>query len=305
MRKKIIVLIAIIIMVIVGAIIGAKKIKESKIEYKIEEINELSYFKYNQDGKIGIIDRSGNVVIEAKYTDIIIPNPEKDIFICNNDTEKNVVLNSKGEELFSEYENVEPIKLKNIASTLCYEKSVLKYKKDGKLGLINFEGREITKNKYDSIENLQSTEGKFLISENNKYGVINLKGVNLVDTKYDKIETDEYYEDKNKYVYSGFIVSNTTEDGYKYGYIDYKGKELLEVKYNEIIRVDGLKDINLIVSENGKYGLYKGSKEVVEPQYESIVYNEIGMLVIQKNKKYGAIDLNGNIRRRMKTRNNE
>jgi len=40
------------------------------------------------------------------------------------------------EKLFSKYEMVEPIKLKNVAGTLNYEKSVLKYKQDDKYGLI-------------------------------------------------------------------------------------------------------------------------------------------------------------------------
>lgn len=294
MNKKIIVPIVIII-IIIGVIFLGNKIKQTKIQYEILQVNEYNYFKYNEDGKFGIIDRSGDIIIEAKYKNIIIPNPEKDIFICDNGTEKNIVLNLNGEEIFSEYENIEPIKLKNIASILCYEKDMLIYEKDGQYGLIDFEGKEITKNKYDSIENLQSTEGKFLVSIENKYGVINSNGVVLIDIKYDKILTDGYYTNKDNYIYSGFIISNTTEDGYKYGYVDYRGNEILEAKYNEILRVADTEEIILIVSENGKYGIYKGKKELVQPQYESIIYDDNGNLIIQKNKKYGVMNLKGNI----------
>ena len=77
---------------------------------------------------------------------------------------------SKNETIFDEYTKVEPIKLKNIASILCYEKTALKYEQDGKYGLISFEGKQITKNLYDSIDNLQATEGKMLVKKENKFG---------------------------------------------------------------------------------------------------------------------------------------
>ena len=91
-------------------------------------------------------------------------------------------------------------------------------------------------------------------------------------------------------------MSNTTEDGYKYGYIDYKGKEILDVKYNDIERIQHLEDIYLIISNNGKYGLYKESKEIIPHEYQSIIYDEIGLLILQKNKNYGMADLEGNIK---------
>ena len=56
------------------------------------------------------------------------------------------IRNSQKEEKFTEFEKVEPIKLKNVASILCYEKSVLKYEKDGLYGLIDFNEKKITKN---------------------------------------------------------------------------------------------------------------------------------------------------------------
>ena len=159
--KKVFITIAVVIIIVLAVFFLRNKISTPKFNYEITNIEKYNYVKYLKNEKFGIIDREGNVVIEAKYSNIIIPNPEKDIFICYND-EKSVVLNSKNVTLFDEYTKVEPIKLKNIASILCYEKSVLKYEKDGKYGIISFDGKQITKNLYDSIENLQSTEGKML-----------------------------------------------------------------------------------------------------------------------------------------------
>jgi len=294
--KKIITFV-IIILVIIAVLFGIKKINNSKIDYDIVKVNSFDFFAYYENNQYGILDRSGNTIIPANYKKVLIPNPEKDIFVCYDENENTKIFNSQGNELFADYDKVEPIKLKNVASILCYEKSVLKYEQDGKYGLIDFEGKKITKNIYNSIENLQSTEGKLLVSKDDKYGVINIKGTTLVEAYYDSIKTDGYYITENEeFIKSGFIVSKTTDDGYKYGYIDYKGKKILDVKYNDITRVQDLEDVYLIVSENGKYGLYKENKQIVSHEYQSIIYDESGLILLQKNKNYGMVDLKGKIK---------
>ena len=107
----------------------------------------------------------GKEIIAANYKNIVLPNPEKDLFVCYNENDDAEILNAKGEKIFTEYEEVKPINLKNVASTLSYEKSILSYKKDGLYGIIDFDGKVLTKNLYDSIENLQPTEGKMLVSK--------------------------------------------------------------------------------------------------------------------------------------------
>lgn len=297
MKKKVIlVLIIAIVLVIVGTIIYKNK-QKSKYNYELAKVTEYNYFIYKENGAYGVIDKKGNVVLNAKYENIIIPNPEKDIFICYNG-ENSEVRNSNQDELFTGYELLEPIKLKNIATATPYEKNTLVYKKDGKFGLIDYNGKVITKNIYDSIENLQPTEGKFIVSRNGKFGVIDLKGNLLVNTDYSNIISDGYYTKEEGYKKSGFIVSTKTNDGIKYGYISYNAKEILSTKYNEINRIlkEDNKNIYLIASENGKYGFYKNTKQVMENNYQEITYDDnTGVLIIQKNKKYGVASIEGKI----------
>ena len=295
MKKKSVVLLLLISTIIIIALFIKSNVQKGKIEYSIADVDIYKYIKYKDENNYGVIDRDGNIIIEATYQNIEIPNPSKDIFICYKDKEQSEVLNSKNETLFKEYDKIEPIKLKNIASTLCFEKSVLKYKKNNAYGLIDFEGKQLTKNEYDSIENLQSIEGKFLVSKNNKFGVINLNGAILVKPEYDQITTDEYYSEKSKYIEAGFIVSNKTNDGYRYGYINYEGKKYLNTEYNEIVRTKN-EDVYLIASKDGKYGFYTENKKLINPEYQSIVYTENGALIIEKNKQYGIANLKGEIK---------
>lgn len=254
MKKKIILTIILLIAICTIALLIIKNKNKAKYNYEIEKVTEYNYFIYKENGNYGVIDKTGNILVNAKYTNVIIPNPSKDVFICYSD-EKVEALNANNSFIFNGYDSVEPIKLKDFSNYIEYEKSVLIYKKDNTYGLIDYNGKIILQNTYSSIENLQPTVGKFLVVKNNKYGVIDLKGNIIVDAEYDNIVSDGYYTKKDEYKKSGFVVSKKTNDGMKYGYISFSGKEILATEYNEINRLnkEDDKNIYLIVSENGKF----------------------------------------------------
>ena len=299
MKKKKIIILTIVLIIIVG-IIGyfiIKKTQQENKEYEIETVAEYKYFVLKENNQYGVINAQGNKIIETKYEDIKIPNPEKAIFICY-ENKKTKVLNEKGEEIFTEYEKIEPLRLKNVSSNLMYEKSVLKYSENGKYGIIDFNGKKITKAVYEEIDTLQFKEGELLVKQEGKYGVINIKGTTLVKTNYDKIETDKFYEEENGYKNAGYIVSQTTDEGYRYGYVNLEGKEIIETKYNDLSRITDIDsdDIYIICAENGKYGVFKNDKQIINNEYQSLVYNETNnSLIALKGKKYGVISTTGNI----------
>ena len=207
MKKKNIIIITILLIVII-AMAGyfvAQKIQQDNRKYEIETISEYKYFVLKENDKYGVIDAKGNKIIEAKYENVKIPNPQKEVFICyeNNATK---VINEKGEEIYTEYENMEPLRLKNILSDLMYEKTTLKYSQNGKYGILDINGKKITNAIYDEIDTLQTKEGELLVKKDGKYGVINIKGATLVKPQYDKIEADKFYEEESGYKKSGYIL---------------------------------------------------------------------------------------------------
>ena len=301
MKKKYIVILVIILLIILG-IVGwfvYQQIKENGRQYEIEKlsIDNYQYFILRQDGNYGVINKNGDIVINPEYTNIVIPNPEKEVFICYTG-EETKILNQNQEQIYAQYSHIQPIKLKNIASDLMYEKNVLTYEQDGKIGLINLEGEIIAKPIYESIEGLPYKEGELLVKIDGKYGVINNKGNELVKAEYDQISPDNYTTEENGYKDAGYIVSNTTENGYRYGYVDVKGNMILQTEYNEISRIIDIKgnDIYLIAAQNGQYGMYKNEKQVIKNEYQSISYNsENGTVTLEKTKKFGVATIEGNI----------
>ena len=298
MKKRyivIIILIAIVILSIIGYFVTQNIIKEGR-KYEIAEIKEYNYFVLKQGDNYGVIDNKGNIVINAKYENVKIPNPEKAIFVCYEEG-KTKILNNNQEEIYPDFENIEPLRLKNVTSDLMYEKSVLKYEKNGKYGLISLDGRKITNAIYDEIDTLPYKEGELIVKQEEKYGIINIKGNNLVKIEYENISADGYYTETDEYKYAGYIVSLKTDEGYRYGYVNINGKEILKPEYNEITRITQILDDEnayLITAKNGKYGIYKNEEKIIENEFQSIRYDKTNnIVVVEKSKKYGVCSLDG------------
>ena len=298
-KWKIAILVLVLIMAMILGVMFYFSITDKS--YEVEEVGEHQYFKLYEQEEYGIIDKGGNIIIEPQYDKIEIPNPSKAIFVCyshdSSGEEKTTVVNDKKEVLFSQYEKVTAFAFKDASvDEVPFEKSVLRYQKDGKYGIIDFEGKEITKPIYDSIESLSYKEGCFLVQQNGKYGVVNIKGKEMVPIEYDTITADGYYEEENKYKEAGFIVANKTEEGYRYGYITHTGELLLEAKYNEIDRVTEIKgeDVYLLAFENGQATIMKNKEKVTEEKYEEVEYNySHDMFIVQKAGKEGVITREG------------
>lgn len=298
MKRNFIIRNIIIAVIVIAIIAGGTYYFYNKRNNKVEEtkVNEYNYFVLKQNDLSGVINRNGEKLIEATYDDVKIPNPEKPVFVCY-EADEIKVLNEKGEKILTQYEKVEPIRLKNITSDLMYEKGVLKYKENGKYGLINFKEKKITKAIYDDIEGLPYKETILLVKQENKNGIINVKGEKIIDPAYDQISVDGYYTDDEGYKYAGYIISNKTDEGYRYGYANYKGKMLLKPEYNQLSRIIEIEDNEnsyIICSKNGQFGVTKNEKEIINNQYQSIAYDENNnLLVVEKSKKYGVLTLEG------------
>lgn len=296
----------IIIAVVTIAVIVAATIfivNEVQLYYEIEEIKDINYTVLVRDEKYGVIDKAGNIVIEPTYDAVQIPNPSKPVFVCIGDYNKETkqyqtkIFNDKAEQLFQNYELVEVIPIKTNIDVTPYEKSTLIYQKDGKYGLINLEGKEITKPIYEEITSIDYKEGTFAVKQDGKMGVINLKGKVIVKPEYETITSDNYYNEKTKNKTAGFIVSNKTEDGYRYGYINYKGKVILKTEYTELERVTEIsneKELYFIAFKDGQAGLLKNKKVILNYEYQDIQYSSLNdVFVVQRNSKQGVCSKEG------------
>ncbi len=300
-KKGIIILIAIIIFVIIGLTISIN-INNKRYEIKLEKIgkSDVKYYVLMQDEKCGVIDANGNVVVKPIYESLQIPNPTLDIFICTNDVKNNdnwKAINSSNQPILTEYDSVQAISIKQITSFVPFEKTVLKYRSGKLYGIMDFSGKKITEPIYEEISNLDFKEGNLKVKKDGLYGIINIKGTTILKTEYDNIMSDGYYSENTQYLKAGFILRTKTDDGYRFGYANERGKIVLEPIYNEVNRITEVEDdktVYLIPSSNGKYGLVKNGKQILENEYQEINYDKTNNIIIaQKGTVQGVFSMEG------------
>lgn len=322
MKKVLAVIIAIVVVImfvfIVKGILDRNK-EQGKIISK-------DYFVVYQNDKWGVIDEDGNIVIDPSYGEMItIPNSKNDVFLCIYDVNyetgeyKTKALNSKNQEIFTQYEQIEAIQNIDETNQLWYENNVLKVKQNGKYGLINLTGKELLPCEYEEIMAVEGIQNTFKVKKEGKYGVVNQEGTKLVETQYKDIQR---LGKDNK---AGFVVQ--AEDG-KYGIVDYSQTQIIEAKYDKIetiygndyyvvekdgkqilVKKDGIEvlttgfdkiaqilkssDNGIIYEKDKKYGIMKLDGTItINAEYDDLEEAKSGIFIAKQNDKYGIIDIN-------------
>ena len=98
-KRSIIITIVLIVIVLLAGFIAYEKLEKSKKEYQVEKVSEYNYFVVKENDKYGVIDANGNKIIETNYDNVVIPNPNKAVFVCYSG-DKTEVFNDKKENLF-------------------------------------------------------------------------------------------------------------------------------------------------------------------------------------------------------------
>lgn len=317
-KKVLGVMIAVI--VVISIIISLVKIIKSS-KNKDVVINKTYYTVYN-DGKYGVIDQDGNIVINPEYIEMIsIPNKSKAIFVCvynindQDGTYETKVINAKNEQILTGYDKIEAIDNYDSKQNVWYEDNLLRVFRNNKYGLINFEGTEILACEYDEITALKGVKNNILVKKDGKIGLVNEKGQTIIKTEYKEILTlKEGYQ--NEYI---VINENNT-----YGVISAAGTVLVEPKFEQVkylysstlfavkeagvwkvintegtIIIDGgytditqAKGDNIIVVKDGKYGVITATKEQKVPmEYEELKYAFSVYYIAKKDGKYGVINI--------------
>ena len=110
-KKVIAVIIA--ILVVIMFVVGIKEILKDR-PMTNEKVFALAYYTIYENGKWGVVDTKGNIVISPSYDEmIIIPDNTKPVFVCQekvdyqNNTFETKIVNKSNEEIFTSYDKVE------------------------------------------------------------------------------------------------------------------------------------------------------------------------------------------------------
>lgn len=322
-KKVIGVIVAVV--VIIMFIISIKNLLNS--DSASNNLVSTTYFLLNKDNKWGVIDNNAKTIIEPTYEDaIILPDKKKDIFICMYDidyiaeTYESKVLNSKGIEIFTEYDRVNALENYDINENIWYEENVLLVEKNGKKGLINFDGEVLLNIEYEDIYTLKGIRNSIVIEKDGKKGIVDHFGKVLVESKYDEIkslgeDTKLYIVESNgRYGIAGILDCKyqsvkvlNNKDIYC---VKESGKLKLINKNEEVVfnekfdSIEEVKDNNIIYIYNNKYYAYDlENNKKIEIGYKRLACTDNKLLIAKKGLKYGLINLDGETKVEIKYNN--
>ena len=288
--KKVFAVVIVLVVIIAGIFMLKNVLSQGK---EAGKITSLSYYALYADNKWGIIDSSGKEVIAPSYKEMIkVPNSKKDVFLCTYDVNtetgeyKTKALNSKNEEIHTEYAQIEALENIDKNNNLWYEDDILKVEKDKKYGLIDLSGKEILPCEYSNITVVTGVKNSIKTEKDGKYGLVTPEGKVVLEPTCSDIQSlGETYKE-------GYIIANAEN---KYGVIDYLGKSLLANNYEKIEQIYG-KD-TFVVTEETKQKLVNTEGEVLlSSGYDTIKQILSGTtqgVVFVKDGKCGVMNLQG------------
>ena len=285
------------------------------------------YFAVFAGDKWGVINQKGDYVINPAYDEmIVVPEESTALFACvsdvdyQNGTYKSKIINKEKEVQFTDYDDAEFIVNYDKTNVTWYEPNVVRVKKDGKYGLVNFKGRELIKCEYDKIEALLGVKNVFVLSKDGKVGLSDNFGNIIVEVKYKQVkplvENDKkefiIVNDEDKY---GIALSNNTIS------IECKYEEIKQVSASNIYVVkddgkwqiinedksvniiDGFDDVESIIGENivikkdNLFGVINSkSEQLITPEYEELRYAFGENYIAKKGGKYGVVNTAGEVK---------
>ena len=247
--------------------------------------NSDIYTYIKKDGKYGLVDRSGKVVIEPKYDRLyynayrnedhysVAELDGKEFAI---DLQEKVVLDGNFSSVSSKGNNLFEVKFEDRKGLIRLDSSYLlepKYKRiyendrlyiveldDKKQGLLNSDGETLLEPIYDSIS--RDSAGYDVVL-NGKHNRVNRKGEYLYPQFYDEAKSVGRYDNLVR------VKLNN-----HYGLI-YRDKQVLDVSYDSIANVFHRDRGLLIIEKEGKFGLYKNTDQVLPTQYDAIAPAEL------------------------------
>lgn len=210
---------------------------------------ENNILKFEQNGKFGLIDFKGKLILNAEYDDIYALEGIQKNLIIEKDGLKGLVNTSMGEVIIKpEYSQISTL-------TQTYEKGYI-VNKNGKYGLISADAKVIFEPIYEKIKNV-TANGNYVVMQNGKINLINNKGETILANGFDDIE--EINGENLTIRLNGL-----------FGVIDVTGNRVLTTEYEDLKYIY---DTYYIAKKEGKYGIVSTTGEnVIDFNYTSMQY---------------------------------
>lgn len=252
---------------------GKLKIPFSLFE-KVESFGNYSVVTI--EGKRGVIDSVGNMLIPAQYSYWDMRMDIKTGIIITKDDGKYTIYHIATKDTIST----------NYDYITSLENGLLVAKKEGNYGIINKDGNVIRDFMYNDVSAMFSN-GLFVMKDaHKKCGAIDKEGKIVTPFLFDHIGN----------FYRGYAIAK--QDG-KYGVIDKEGRIVIPFKYSSL-------DIKRVTSDNAFFsaiidGFADGitglidvdGKQILPYEYDGIAFVDNNCIGVARDNLYGLVDFSG------------
>ena len=237
-----------------------------------------------QDGKYGIMDKYGNIVVPCQYTKIETDWKQGDnsIFIVGDDNKKVGAIDQAGNIIIPiEYDGV-----------FFYNKDTIGVKKDGMGGILNSKGDIVLPIEYKNI--IRLAKDRFIVEKDDKKGIVDSSNNEISPMIYDGIYW-AYSYGMWFYQYRKDLDSHdiyVVQQGDKYGIISKYGKELIPCEYNYDQIGDAFVDNGTLYCSLGTDEGW-GIAKVYDPQLaEDVIHKVIFTIGEHNSRVFGKLQEN-------------
>jgi hypothetical protein len=235
----------------------------------------------------GIYDFNGKVIIPNDYVYIKIISDS--LFITINRESKYSVYNLLGEQIIKEHDfmfETDSLIYLNNGGSLKDD-----YIQGGKFGVSDLSGNKLCDLKYDKIGTF--IDNTAWVMRNGKMGFINKQGKEMVEPKYDYIINGMFYEGLATVNIGGVNNPQYGFQGGKWGFIDKTGNIAIDLIYDgALVFNEGLAS----VKKGELVGVIDATGKTIVPfNYQEIGVFSEGIAYFVKDNLYGFIDKTGKI----------
>ncbi len=239
---------------------------------------EEELLRVQKDGKYGLINLSGEKVLNTEYDSIETLKGISNSILVQKEGKYGLVDSSGNFIIDGEYKEI-----KNLGKD--YTEGYITVTQEGKYGIIGYTKKQILNNEYENIKQKYGTS-LYVIQENGKEKVVNSEGVVVLEDGFDTVE--QILESSGP----GIIFKKNN----KCGVMLEDGSILIEPKYEDLKEA---KQSIFIAKKDGKYGIIDEDEATkIEFQYNSITYNKQANIYIAEDENYNSyiIDNDFNIK---------
>ena len=256
-------------------------IKYDFIEHPTEYSNESDLFSVRKGQNIQLLDKTAKPI-----TDFNIKEFEWDIYEGIDSYQRYFVLtNNLGMVGTVSDKGIKEIPFDYQQINPFDGKSVTFAKKNGKFGLIDYSGKVILPFEFDNVYSHKFFD-YYIIRKEGKIGVFDKFGNQIISYAYQDIKP-VYYDSNNR-----FIVQ---QNGL-FGVIDKEENVIIPIDFDEISNWVEYGPEEHFITKKGKKGLIsREGKIVIPPIYDDIEVNNPELIKVNKNGLFGTIDWKNNI----------